>query len=366
LRILHILNDITTAGNGIVNASVDIAWGQARSGHNVAVASAGGGYEELLVSSGITHYRLSQRRTPLSLVLACLRLHRIVREFHPDVVHCHMVTGSVLARLLRTFNSYRLVSHIHNVHQRSSCLMRLADLVIASSDGVAISMSSQGVPHCKMRVVRYRTLGSPRLPAFDSYNPAELQQPAIVTVAGMYKRKGITTLLKAFELVAHDFPAAHLYLVGDGPDRAAFESQAAVSPDPGRIHFEGFQRNPQTYMRSSAIFVLASYRESFGLVLLEARQAGAAIVASDVDGIPEALDHGAAGILCAPGDVESLANAMRRLLSDPVVYRYWKDAASKNLSKFEVGHMVEQVHAVYREALEGSNARRTIASARVS
>ena len=49
-----------------------------------------------------------------------------------------------------------------------------------------------------------------------------------------------------------------------------------------RIHFEGFQAEPQRYMLATDIFVLASHCESFGLVLTEAREAGCAIIASDV------------------------------------------------------------------------------------
>ena len=49
---------------------------------------------------------------------------------------------------------------------------------------------------------------------------------AIATVAGMYRRKGIAELIEAFAQIAADFPDAHLYLVGNGPDREMFEAQA--------------------------------------------------------------------------------------------------------------------------------------------
>ena len=107
---------------------------------------------------------------------------------------------------------------------------------------------------------------------------------------------------------------AHLYLVGDGPERELFERQARRSRWSDRIHFEGFQTVPQAYMLSADVFVLASRRESFGLVLIEARQAGCAIVATNVDGVAEALDGGRAGMLVPPRNVPSLAVALTRML----------------------------------------------------
>ncbi|HEY9852754.1 MAG TPA: glycosyltransferase [Leptolyngbyaceae cyanobacterium] len=347
LRILHILNDVRELGNGIINTTMDIAWGQAQLGHIVAVASGGGEYEKLLENSGIKHFNLNQKRTPISLFSAVFNLQKIIKEFRPDIVHCHMMTGIVLGKLLHGLGNYRLVSHIHNVHQGSSILMGLAERVIPVSEAVANYMSKKGISKDKMQVVKNLTLGSPRLPSLDLSIPANLAQPAIVTVAGMSQRKGIAELISAFELIADRFPQTHLYLVGDGPDRVTFERQAEASPFCDRIHFEGFQKNPQAYMQSAHIFVLASRRESFGIALLEARQTGCAIVASNIDGIPEALDDGKAGILVPPGDVKALAQAMENLLANPLEHEKWQRAARQNLEHFTVNNMVKEITAIY-------------------
>jgi len=355
LRILHILNDVRKLGNGIINAAVDIACEQARVGHVVAIASAGGEYEDLLERSGVTHYTLDQKRRPISLFRATRRFQDIVGEFRPDIVHSHMMTGLVLARFLRGSAKYRLVSHIQNVHQRSSVLMGLAERVIPVSDAVAEYMSQRGVPKCKMQVVQNLTLGSPRLRSIDGCAPAHLEQPAIVTVAGMYKRKGIAELISAFEQVAKRFPEAHLYLVGDGPDRPAFETQAAGSSVSTHIHFEGFQRNPKPYLLAAEVFVLASHRDSCPLVISEAREVGCAIIASNVDGIPEQLDEGQSGILVPPGNVPAIANAIESLLASSTERDKWKRAALQNLERLTVTSMVEEVTAVYRELLGTPN-----------
>jgi glycosyltransferase involved in cell wall biosynthesis len=98
--------------------------------------------------------------------------------------------------------------------------------------------------------------------------------------------------------------------------------------------------------------VLASHREPFGLVLSEAREAGCAIVASDVGGIPEALDGGQAGILVPPADSHALAETLVQLLSNPNLLHKWKDQAQNNLEWLNVARVNEETSAVYRELVK--------------
>ncbi len=354
IRVLHMLNSLAGNGNGIVNAAVDIMSGQKELGLCVAVCSEGGDLVELLETHGITHFKSNQRRRPDQIPGAILRAKRIIREFKPDIVHCHMITGLLLARLVGLFASFRLVAHLHNVHQRSSDLMRFADQVIAVSDAVARDMTQRGIPGDKLRVVRNGTLGSFRASLHSHDRQVKLEQPAVVTVAGMYHRKGISELLSAFEIVSLTVPHAHLYLVGEGPDRGEFERQAKRSPAATRIHFEGFSSSPGLYLEQARVFVLASRRDSCPLVLPEAREHGCAVVATKVDGIPEMLDDGKAGLLVPPGDPPSLANAIQFLLENPDQLAQMQTAAAANLESFTSLRMAREITALYEELLAPS------------
>ncbi len=210
-------------------------------------------------------------------------------------------------------------------------------------------MSRDAIPVAKFRVVLNGPLNSPRNTAIDLLKPRTLQRPSITTVAGMNHRKGIAELLRAFELISNEFPNAHLYLVGDGPEKTLFEGQAAGLASRDRIHFEGCQSDPQAYMLATDIFVLASRRDSIGLVLMEARQAGCAIVATAVDGIPEALDHGRAGVLVPAEDPVALADAFRELLRDDTLRHSWQLKARGGCEVFSCSRMAAEVQEVYRE-----------------
>ncbi len=349
LRILHVLNHVREVGNGMVNVAVDLACLQSKAGHAVAVASSGGEYEQLLRRYGVRHYMLAQERRPVALAKAGSTFRRIASDFGPQLVHTHMKVGTLLAWLVRPLHSYALVTSVHNEFQRGSIVMGLGDGVIAVSGAVARSMARRGVSGKKLRVVLNGTLESPRTRALADYRPLPLARPAIVTVAGMYRRKGIPLLLDAFSAIASDFPEAHLYLIGEGPDRPLFEAQARNTPVAERIHFEGFQPEPQRYLLASDIFVLASHREPCALVLFEAREAGLAIVATAVDGTPEALDDGRAGLLVPRGDDRALASVLRRLLRDPSELEAWKRRARENLEGQTATRVAHDVLAVYSE-----------------
>jgi glycosyltransferase involved in cell wall biosynthesis len=237
--------------------------------------------------------------------------------------------------------------------------MSLADRVIAVSASVAETMAQQGIAPGKIRTVLNRTLGTPRLPPLRAVQPAVLSRPAIVTVCGMNHRKGIAELISAFDLLTEQLPGAHLYLVGDGPQRALFEQQARASKSSFAIHFEGFQSEPRAYMLAADVFVLASRRESFGLVLIEARDAGCAIVATQVDGVAEALDHGEAGVLVPACNPPALAAAITTLLTSETGRHRWQARAHRGIDAFRVGIMASEMQQVYEDLPRGDTRRST-------
>lgn len=116
-----------------------------------------------------------------------------------------------------------------------------------------------------------------------------------------------------------------------------------------RIHFEGFQPQPQQYLLATDIFVLASHRDPSPLVIPEAREAGCAMIASKVDGIPEALDQGQAGLLVPPNDSQTLATTLAELLSEPNLLYNWKNRAKQNLEGLSLERVHKETMATYRE-----------------
>lgn len=327
---------------------IDLACEQKKIGHNVVVASGGGEYIELLQNNNIKHYDLDQTRRPAQMLQAFFNFRKIVKQFKPDIIHAHMMTGALLSRYLKGFQKYKIVTHVHNEFQKSANYMKVGDTVIAVSQAVAKSMSNRGVEEQKLCVVLNGTIGSKRI---EDSEGISLKGRPIITVAGLNERKGIMELIEAFDIVSVDCPDTELYIVGDGPERDLFKARAAQSLNYNRIHFEGFQTNPQKYMSSSEVFVLASHKDPFPLVLIEAREAGCAIIATDVDGIPEALDYGKSGMLVPPKAPDKLAEAITKMLCNEELREKYKHSAQQRLDFYKVERVAKETIEIYERLL---------------
>ncbi|CAD6554887.1 glycosyltransferase family 4 protein [Paraburkholderia sabiae] len=351
MRIVHLANHIRNSGNGIVNMMVDLACSQANAGNEVIVATSGGEFDELLNRHGVRTFQLPQS-SRLWRIFSMIRAFReLARECQPDVVHAHMVTGILIGRFAAVKRNYVLVATVHNVFQRSASLMRLGDRVVCVTKDVAKSMRNRGISRSKIEVVRNGTIGSPRRSQMELPSAETLERPCIVTVAGMYERKGIRDLILAFSLVNGRFPESNLYLVGDGPDRPAMEALVHDLKLEERVRFTGFISDPRSYLRNSDVFVLASHNESGALALVEAREAGCAIIATDVDGNPEMLDFGRAGVLVPVKNPETLADEICMMLHNHELRESYRQRSRIGINEFRVENVCEQYLSIYRRAI---------------
>ncbi|HEV7705805.1 MAG TPA: glycosyltransferase family 4 protein [Gemmatimonadaceae bacterium] len=354
LRIVHLLNELAQLGNGIVNVAIDLAVDQARAGHDVTVAAPAGAYAELLRAHGVKHFALKPP-SALRPLNSALRLRAYVRRNRPHILHAHMMSGALSGRIACARTSTALVTTVHNSWQRHAVLMRFGHRVIAVSDAVRSDMIARGVPAARIETVLNGTVGSFRKPAGPPPALLTLNHPNVITVAGMFERKGIADLIEAAALVRDRVPTITVYLLGDGPDRGAFEKLARDRGVAGSVVFLGFRSDAESMMRQADVFVLASHADSNPLVIPEARAAGLPIVATRVDGIPESLDGGDAGLLVPARSPDALANAIVGLLLDSAHRDRMRAASSRNLERLTVRRMACETILVYGRAMASRN-----------
>ena len=360
MKIVHYLNHAHTA-NGHVAVAVDLACEQARTGHEVHFISGRCDFTSALAAHGVHYHEVADAAGGLRVLRMACDLLPIVRRLRPDIVNAHMVAAALAARFVRPLSSFKLVTTVHNAFDPQSVLMRVGDRVIAVSEAVRAQMAARGIAERKLRVVRNGTIGGGRRPVAPP-EKAALRRPAIATVAGLHDRKGIPHLIKAFDRVFAVRSDAHLYLVGEGPRRNAYEALAASQRSVDNIHFVGHLDDPRSVLGSTDIFALASLQDPFPLVLGEARQMGCAIVATQVDGIPEALWHGAKGVLVPPADPDALAGALLDLLEDEPKRKALATAAASDTDDITVERMSRETVAIYEDATDKAKPTRFPAS----
>ena len=122
-------------------------------------------------------------------------------------------------------------------------------------------------------------------------------------------------LLSAFSLVRPD--NLHLVVLGDGPERDDLLSRARRLRISDRVRFPGAVSDVSRWYRHAECFVLSSRNEGWPNVLVEAMAAGCPVVSFRCDyGPTEIVQDGTSGLLIAPGDVDALAHAIARVVTD--------------------------------------------------
>lgn len=344
---------------GAQRVALNLCAGLVSKGHDVdlvLVTAEGDLLQEL--PEEVSSVNLNADRVASSL----LPLQRYLRSREPDVLYTMMTEVNVVAivahRLSRA--STRLVISEHNMPTNSvqtmkdKALLRAAGLIYPLADHTVTV--SQGVYDDLLKVSRL-------LPEQTSviYNPVDIEgirrqaaKPVthewlldenldVVMSAGRHTpQKGFDTLLEAFAML--DSLNARLVLLGEGPETSSLEERAADLGIGDRVDFTGFVDSPFRYMAAADIFVLPSWYEGFGMVLIEAMACGCPIVSTDCPSGPaEILDEGTYGSLVpiqVPGE---MADAISSVLASPPNPRIIMDRADD----FAVDTIVSEYEQVF-------------------
>ena len=163
------------------------------------------------------------------------------------------------------------------------------------------------------------------------------------------EHKRVSDLIKAFARVHEDYPKSKLLIVGEGADEAMLRLLASQLGVSGHVYFAGYQGNTQPFYEVMDIFALASAREAFGLVLVEAMYARLPVVATCVGGIPTVVKAGETGFLVKPKDPEELADRLRLLLNNVSLRQSMGEAGlAFARANFSADRYVSQVDDLYQ------------------
>lgn len=138
----------------------------------------------------------------------------------------------------------------------------------------------------------------------------------ILFVGRLTHDKGVLDLASAFDLIARQHPNVVLLLVGAQEDVPFSRIQEICQAERERLRYINFTPKPEHYMTAADILCLPSYREGFGMTIIEAAACGVPAVASRIYGITDAVEEGRTGLLIPAGDVMALTQALVKLIMD--------------------------------------------------
>lgn len=292
-----------------------------------------------------------------------------VTDWQPDVVHVHWwFPGGLAAWPGALAAPVVLTSHGTDLFlaDRSAPLRWLASRVLPAAAQVTVISSPLATRAEALGVARERITVVPMpvpmpAPLPQGAMPPRAPVPGRILFLGrLVARKGAHVALEAFARLASDSGDAHLRIVGDGPERATLESQAAALGVADRVTFVGAVPPSAVageYARAS-VFVMPAItdwkgeQEGFGLVLVEAMRAGVPVVASASGGIVDIVRDGVNGRLVPEGDAASLALAIAPLLRHPGEAAALGDAARRDVTdRYAPAAIARTFDAVYRRAV---------------
>jgi glycosyltransferase involved in cell wall biosynthesis len=320
---------------------------------------------EAIAERGVTLHRIPP---PFLSPRYAVRLARVVAQLRPDVLHLHGATigivGGVVGRALRV---PAIVYTEHLEHAQHAGWLRRAREMAADLPHRTVFVSErsyrQAVRDGPLRSISGRASVIPNgidlSPYRDPVGRGERERMraelglrpdtlAIGCVGLLWWAKGQEYLVRAVGRL-RDLPGRSLLLVGSGEGETAVREAAKQAGVAERVHFLGWRSDVPRILQALDIYAQPSLTEGLPLAVVEAAAAGLPIVASDVGGIPEIIEHGVNGLLVPPGDAQALADAIQQLIDDPQRARQLGEAARR--TAFE-RFSAEAMAAAYMELYE--------------
>ena len=279
---------------------------------------------------------------------AQLRTIRALRDEAFDVIHLHepLCPGPTMTALL--FRNAPLVGTFHR--SGDSAAYKVAKPAVR---WLARRLDLRCAVSAEARETARRALGGEydllfngiEIERFAKAEPHPKTGPTIFFIGRHEERKGLGVLLDALRHLPND---VRVWVGGTGPLTETLQSQHSADP---RIEWLGRLTDDEVASRLAGadVFCAPSLRgESFGVVLLEAMAAGAAVVASALDGYRNVATDGTDAILTPPGDADALAAALQRVLGDDAERRRLVEAGERQAQRFSMTALAEAYVERYR------------------
>jgi glycosyltransferase involved in cell wall biosynthesis len=360
------------------------------------------GVETLLVhgslgaDEGDMRYLLSDRRVdvrrvaalrrqvaPIHDVAAVAALYRLLRCFHPDVVHTHMAKAGAVGRLAalaynRTAARGRRARIVHTYHGHvldgyfgglatrfftgaERQLARVCDAIVAISPEIRNELVHE---HHIGTIDRYRVipLGFD-LRAFAAIDDAgraaarralgvPMDGEVVTTVGRLTAIKQHRVFFDVARAIADRRPRSIFLVAGDGELRSDLEDRVRELRLADRVRFLGWRRDLTTIYGATDVFLLTSRNEGTPVALIEALASGVTGVSTDVGGVRDVITGPEVGALAPVAAVAALSDRVCALLDDPVRRRTMGEAGrTLVLQRYGLDRLVDDIDRLYRDLL---------------
>ena len=384
MRILLLNYEFPPVGGGASKASFYMARELARRGHHIDVLTCrADGQPEIENVEGVCVYRVASPRKSMHeagvyavmsyLFFARRVLKQLLQEHVYDCGHFYFAipTGLLTFRWRAMTDAPYIISlrgsdvpnydsnakTINLLHQVlkpvTSAILRHSHSVVANSESLR-ELAKESFHNEKIITITNGVCPQDFAPAKNLRQ--DDRTVTALCVARLIRRKGIDALLEA--VAKCESTTVRVVIAGTGPQRNALIEHAKRLGIDNRIRFVGSVNSSEivAHYQQADFLIHPALVESFSMTLLEAMSCGLPIIASDIGGIPELVEHDINGLLISPGDIPALAKAINRMAeSKSLRARFSGASRAKILDQFTWEHITTAYEQQYDSDVTGAH-----------
>jgi glycosyltransferase involved in cell wall biosynthesis len=226
-------------------------------------------------------------------------------------------------------------------------LFKKSDYLVCVSKELALDLQNRFKLDKLPRIINYG-IDVPNLQKSKS-----VKKKIIMSIGRFVEQKDFPTLIKAFALLKPSKRNIELWLLGDGNLLNQYKLLASKLNISKNVKFLGWKKNPYKYLIKAYIFALASHREGFPIVILEALKYGIPVVATNCRfGPQEILENGKYGRLIQPGNINDFADSLTKLLSNRRYFNKMKKVSQIRGAYYSETKMISEYSQLISSVLQ--------------
>ncbi len=324
---MNILHLARTMGQGGAEKFIyQLASGCKQNGNKLVVVSCGGVYVKPLKDKGIHHYEVQdlECKDPVVILQTLKKLVKIIRKERIQIIHSHHRMAALYGRILKfIFPKIRLVYTAHNVFYDKKLLTKLAlsdTKVVAVGEAVRQNLTEVfQIKDKKIEII----LNAVKIGVEETrqvhplLNELKEKGYTLIGVIGrLSEQKGIDVFIRAMKHIIKEYPSVRGIIIGDGEQREELQSLVCKCHLENKVYFLGYQEHVTGMIKQLDFAAMPSRWEGFPLTPIELFAMEKTLVASDIGGINEIVEHGKNGLLIPKDDVKLLCRAIKELLDN--------------------------------------------------
>ncbi len=352
MKIVHVINSLEIGGAQRLLADILPILNKENKVELVVLKNVDSPFRKNIVDAGVKIHNIACKSyyNPIN----AWKLRKYIKN--ADVVHAHLFPviwwGAVASLFCKNCN---LVYTEHSTHnkRRDKSYLRSIERFAYSRYKKIISISQQTqdnlIAWLKVKSLDSRFVVIENGVAIEKFARQQqgVDKNSLIMVSRFAEMKDQETVIRAMANVKKE---AHLYLVGDGPNRQHCEEVAYEIGVNERVHFLGSRSDIPELISQSYIGIQSSLWEGFGLTAVELMAAGKPVIATNVNGLKQVVEG--AGRLFEVGDSKALASFVNELLCDKNLYEKMAQQSVERAKLYDIKRMADTYQTVYNGLYE--------------